>query len=85
MNKNILFILMLLLVCISGCATSRQAMTLGKIGCAPNDIKITEGVENFSSNTWTAECNGKKFYCANVPILGLVTDVSCTEAVAPTR
>jgi hypothetical protein len=78
-------ILMSMLAFVSGCATSRLEMTMGKIGCSPNEITITEGEENFATNTWTAECRGKKFYCANVPVLGLVTDVTCTEAVATPR
>lgn len=49
---------------VTGCA-SREEMTSGEIGCPPNEIVITDGKMGLATNTWTATCRGKTFYCRN--------------------
>ena len=48
---------------VGGCI-SLPAVTSGQIGCAENDITITNDEQGFSSRTWTAECHGKTYFCS---------------------
>lgn len=59
--KNILIVLCCASI-IFGCVSTAayQRATSGKIGCAPDDIEITENTRD----AWTATCKGRKFFCS---------------------
>ncbi len=64
-----------------GCVPFAE-VTSGHIGCAPHDIKISDEDVTGSTRTWTAECNGRHYFCSATG-----HDISCTEngdAVAAT-
>lgn len=58
-------ILLIAVVALSACAThgSRQAQTSGLVGCSPAEIEISDRDMGWTTNTWTAKCRGKTFYC----------------------
>jgi hypothetical protein len=68
---------------LAGCA-SLQSASSGQVGCAEQDIKISDDKTGWDTRTWTAECHGKKFYCS---ALGnnQSTQVSCKEAADGSR
>jgi hypothetical protein len=41
-----------------------QGVTSGEIGCPAEDITITNDEPGFNERTWTAECNGRTYYCS---------------------
>lgn len=49
----------------AGCS-SLQAITSGQVGCAERDITITEEDTGWAARTWTAECNGKTYFCSAI-------------------
>jgi len=73
---------MLLCLGLVGCATvpDYQRMSSGRIGCAPNDVQITDINHPFPSTTttWTADCKGEKYYCTETQ-QDYSAEVSCTK------
>jgi len=65
----------------SGCA-SLQGASSGQIGCAEDDITITNDSVGWSSRTWTAECHGKRFFCSAVPTGKDQSQVNCKEEIS---
>ena len=63
---------------VEACGNLRAASS-GEVGCAENDIKITEDHGGFGERTWVAECNGKHYFCS---IAGGETVVHCKEDAA---
>lgn len=65
---------------LSACAThgSREAQTSGLIGCPTAEVKISDKDIGWTTNTWTAECRGKTFYCTYTAAGG----TTCTESIA---
>ena len=62
--KKLLAVLLCLGLC--GCVSLRtvQNLSSGKIGCPPDEIKITNlQPPGLSPMTWVAECKGIKYYC----------------------
>ncbi|HPD57722.1 MAG TPA: hypothetical protein PKW17_10820 [Smithellaceae bacterium] len=59
-----------MLLCVSflaGCSWTRwyQNATSGRIGCAPQDIQIyNEQGDGWGNYTWTAVCEGKRYFCS---------------------
>ena len=67
-------ILILATIFSVGCTTisqERQIASSGQIGCAPNEIQITDNQQY----TWISTCKQKKFYCTVAP------ELSCKEAL----
>jgi len=60
---------------------THKHMTSGRIGCAPDDIKITdEKTTHFPlQHTWTAECKGVKYFCTSEGT-AMRGDLTCTQA-----
>jgi hypothetical protein len=48
---------------LAGCV-SLPAVTSGQIGCAEKDITILDDEQGFSTRTWTAVCDGKRYFCS---------------------
>jgi hypothetical protein len=46
-----------------GC-TSLANVTSGQIGCAESDIAISDEDSGLNSETWTATCHGKTYFCS---------------------
>lgn len=67
----------------TGCSVNyeRASMSSGLIGCPPSDLKIEGGEIGWQTDTWTASCNGKKFYCTYRSSYSLDNDVQCKEAL----
>jgi hypothetical protein len=61
-----------------GCASLESASS-GQIGCAEEDIFISNDESGFGTRTWVATCHGKRFFCSAVG--GESTQVSCKEAM----
>jgi hypothetical protein len=67
-----------------GCASlfPVQGVTSGEIGCPAEDITITNDEPGFNERTWTAECNGRTYYCSAVGGGNGGGVVSCKESIA---
>ncbi len=62
--RSFLAILALLgAVSSSGCTINKEKYTSGLIGCPEEEILVTKESGGMMANTWTAECDGKTFYC----------------------
>ncbi|MGE5783587.1 MAG: hypothetical protein ACM3ZE_03320 [Myxococcales bacterium] len=84
----------LLILATCSCMPSREAKTAGQIGCTPDEITISREQSQFgviqSSETWTAECQGRIFVCSQInhsgrdkgflDMLFASEQVSCHEA-----
>jgi hypothetical protein len=64
---------------LSSCA-SVQDLSSGGVGCPSQEIQVSDHHSNFFTgvDTWTAQCNGKIFYCSSTR--GGYGSVSCTES-----
>lgn len=52
-----------------------QSVTSGQIGCPADKIVIAdEAGEGTGARTWTAQCNGRTYYCSATP------QIACREA-----
>jgi hypothetical protein len=51
----------------------------GQIGCAEEEIAITNDSREWASRTWTAECRGKRFFCTAVQTGKDQSQVNCKE------
>lgn len=67
----------------AGCAThgTRAAITSGEIGCPAAEIKISDGDMGWTTNTWTANCRGKTFYCTYTSSMNLGSKTQCKEEI----
>jgi hypothetical protein len=65
-----------------GCASLESASS-GQIGCAEQDIVISQDEMGFGTRTWVATCHGKRFFCSAIG--GESTQVSCKEAMEARR
>jgi hypothetical protein len=67
----------IVLASLAGCSDLPEA-SAGRIGCSPNDIKISDehGGPN-KSKTWIATCNGKRYVCSEVKTGKDMSDISC--------
>ncbi len=73
--KKILTLLLSLGLC--GCMSlgTAQRLSSGKIGCSPDEIKITNlQPPGLSPITWVAECKEIKYFCTES------VTASCTQA-----
>ncbi len=87
-----------LLLSVAGCAAPLNEITSGRIGCSPDEISIVETDGGWKTQTWTATCRGRTYYCselrdatlhsgfvngAPVTLFGnQVADISCKESSA---
>lgn len=87
MSRTVKVLLSVITLCLisSGCASSgpRAAYTSGQIGCSPSEIVITDGDMGWTTNTWTATCRDKTFYCTYSTSYNYASRTTCTEAVPP--
>lgn len=56
-----------------------RAASSGQIGCATRDIVISNDKVGWSTRTWMAECNGKRFFCSAVSTGKDSSQVNCKE------
>ena len=70
--------LIILTLALAGCTShgQREAMTSGAVGCPTGAIQISEGDMGWTTNTWTARCNNRTYYCTYISGGG----TSCTPA-----
>ena len=63
-------------IALAGCA-NLQTRSSGYVGCPPHAIMITNEKYNFwtTERSWTAECNGQKYYCSS--LAGESVQISC--------
>jgi hypothetical protein len=79
MKKMRLGILTLISITAVGCAASTpelQRLTASKTGCPENVIKISDSKVGMKTASWSADCEGKTYYCAGDDML---RGVSCAE------
>lgn len=62
---------------LTGCTINKEKYTSGLIGCPENMIVVTESSGGFMANTWTANCDGRIFYCT----YRSGSRVDCTESI----
>jgi hypothetical protein len=77
--RNMLVVIAALLV--GGCA-SLASVSSGHVGCAPDDIIISDEASGWNTTSWVATCNGKNYFCSSVGGSGRYgggPEVSCTE------
>jgi hypothetical protein len=68
---------------LAGCG-SLESVSSGQIGCAEEDITITNDEGGIGTRTWVATCHRRKFFCS--ALAGNETsNVSCKEAVRDER
>ena len=56
-----------LLLLLFGCAASSsslQSVSSSEIGCSPSEIAVSDYKLNMYTSSWTAQCNGKAYYCS---------------------
>jgi hypothetical protein len=68
---------------LGGCG-SLEAASSGQIGCAEEDIAISNDEGGIGTRTWVASCHGKKFFCSAVAG-SESAQVSCKEALRGER
>jgi hypothetical protein len=54
----------LLLAPLTGCAAVLQDVTSGQIGCPAEQIHIVKDDVGWGTRTWSADCNGKIYFCS---------------------
>ena len=70
-----------LILLLFGCAASTsslQSASSSEIGCSPNEIIISDYKLNMYTSSWTAQCNGKIYYCSGSDTL--MDRANCKEA-----
>ena len=75
----------LLALIVAGCGSELPAITSGQIGCAEQDVQISDKQSGWSTTTWTADCRGKRFYCSSVSSGYGATrsdQITCRDAVS---
>ncbi len=59
---------MLCVLELAGCVPSKESLSAGQIGCVPSEITISDEASDpgfvQSTQTWIAECHGKRFICS---------------------
>jgi len=50
----------------------------GKIGCKPSEIAISDDEGGWGTRTWTATCNGRRYYCSATQTGRNSGDISCS-------
>ena len=76
-----LVLLMFGIFALSGCAASVSSLTSAtssEIGCHPDEISVSNYKLNAYTSSWTADCNGKTYYCSGLDTLK--DRVSCKKA-----
>jgi hypothetical protein len=68
------------MVALSACG-SLQSASSGQVGCAEEDIVISDDEGGIGTRTWVASCHGRRFFCSAVAG-GESAQVSCKEAIA---
>lgn len=74
--------ILLALLATTGCAT-RAGISSAEIGCPPDEIVIKDASMGWQTNTWTAQCRGKTFYCTYVSGYNLGNRSACKEELKP--
>lgn len=75
-----------LLAGATGCgAISLEARSSGYVGCAPDEIEISNDTSDFGSRTWTATCQGRTHYCTAQVTGPNNSAVSCAPAGGGSR
>jgi hypothetical protein len=64
----------------SGCTTLADVSS-GHVGCPPDQVVISNKRTRWQRRTWTAECHGRRYFCASTSTSSINgatdTDVSC--------
>jgi hypothetical protein len=71
-------------VTLGGCA-SLESVSSGQVGCAEQDITISNDEGGLGTRTWVATCHGKRFFCSAVAGGNGASQVSCKEEVVEGR
>lgn len=56
-----------------------QDFTSGHIGCAPEDIEISDPKGPMGNETWKAECDSRIYFCSSQAGVYSSPTVKCTE------
>jgi hypothetical protein len=92
MNRGWVGFLAVAVLSLGACHASRESVSSGQIGCDPSQISISESETHLgwgdNSETWVAECEGRRFYCSRLNTAtggkygGMSSQVSCKEALS---
>jgi hypothetical protein len=72
-----------ILFVLSGCVASTSSLksaSSSEIGCDPDKITVANYKLNMYTSSWTAQCNGKTYYCSGSDTLK--DRANCKEAQA---
>ena len=70
----------LIAVSLTACMTTEQ-LTAGKIGCAPQDITISDKKGTIFSKSWVATCKNKRFICSSYNNGNNTSQTDCTAEI----
>ena len=74
---------MLVALASAACATTNlAAVSSGKVGCSPSQIQIANDEGGWNGRTWTATCNGRRYFCSATRDGRESSDISCTPESA---
>lgn len=69
---------------LPSCRPNLAAISAGHVGCAEDEITISEEHVGMTSTTWTAACRDKVYYCSGAGnTLGCKEDTSDSKVAAP--
>jgi len=78
LGREVVLLVLFIVSPILGCTTLPE-LSSGEIGCPADEVTISDHEMSWRSDTWTAECRGRRFYCTGVPPAEGGVTVSCTE------
>jgi len=64
----------------AACGGNLAAASSGKVGCSPSNIQISDDEQGWGSRTWTATCNGRRYYCSATAAGKNSSDISCAPS-----
>ncbi|MEP7053098.1 MAG: hypothetical protein ABJB12_22220 [Pseudomonadota bacterium] len=67
---------------LNGCVSLAAAST-GQVGCAQDQITISDDSMSPGVRTWTAECGGRRYFCSAVSTGNSSSQVNCAEERGP--
>lgn len=70
-----------LLVVGNGACVSLPAVSSGQVGCAEDDITISNEESGWGAHTWIAECKGRRFFCTEAKTGNDSGQITCKGAL----
>jgi len=79
-KKAISIIFVFFMFLTTSFASAYKSFSSGQIGCSEKDIEVSDLDQSVTSETLTATCKGKRYFCSRTGNLGTsAKQVSCKE------